>query len=42
MFEWLWGCMALSFKTAIGAFCWVFAVVIVCAIIGGIITALDR
>lgn len=41
MFGWIGGCMALSFKVIIGSAFWIIAIVIVCAVIGGVVYALN-
>ena len=42
MFEWLWECMIISFKSSIGIFCWLFAVIIICVVIGMVKMILNK
>lgn len=37
MFSWLWGCMVLSLKVAIGGLCWAGVAILLILIFGGIL-----
>lgn len=42
MLGWIWGCMTLSFKVALGGFFWVIAIAIVCFAIAGMAYVLNE
>jgi len=42
MFSWLWGCMVLSFKVAVGSICWAVIPVVIIGGIGLVVALIGR